>query len=92
MTNQDCRSALAGLAHLLLRGRGAGAQVPLAAGAGRKQAGGRSCFLSLELKGILSAFPRFDSRGSGLRAHTLPRRAGSQAAAPRGDLMRGGQR
>ena len=48
MTNQDCRSALAGLAHLLLRGRGAGAQVPLAAGAGRKQAGGRSCFLSLE--------------------------------------------
>lgn len=48
--------------------------------------------LSLELTGMLPAFPRFDSRGSGLPAHTLPRRAGSRAAAPRGDLMRGGQR
>ena len=61
MTNQGCRSALARPAHLLLRGRGRAPRFRWPGGAGRKQAGGRSCFLSLKLKGILSAFPQLDS-------------------------------
>ena len=61
MTNQDCRSALASRPTCCSAAGGRAPRFRWPGGAGRKQAGGRSCFLSLKLKGILSAFPQLDS-------------------------------